>query len=197
MRQDGNRACLPSSGDRQAAAPLNTEPHWPEGYIRVLREAGAQEKTIPYCMAWVRRFFAENPGRRRQDLGRTEIEVFLSGLAARQGVTNWLVQQARDSLELYYEQFRGIGLATRPDAPAVHARPPSVAKPVTPVPSVQKQPTVRSLPSPTVQETDAGYSAPAGSVKTNARSVLALSRPEAGTPPRSAVNSPGTRGQWG
>jgi hypothetical protein len=92
MRQDGNRTCLPSSGDRQAAAPLNTEPRWPEGYIRVLREAGAQEKTIPYCMGWVRRFFAENPGRRRRDLGRTEIEVFLSGLAARQGVTNWLVQ---------------------------------------------------------------------------------------------------------
>ena len=50
MRQDGNRACLPSLGDRQAAAPLNAEPRWPEGYIRVLREAGAQEKTIPYCV---------------------------------------------------------------------------------------------------------------------------------------------------
>jgi hypothetical protein len=37
MRQEGNRA----------AAPLNPEPRWPEGYIQMLREAGAQEKTIP------------------------------------------------------------------------------------------------------------------------------------------------------
>jgi hypothetical protein len=39
-----------SPGVRQAAAPLNTEPRWPEGYIRALREAGTQEKTIPYCL---------------------------------------------------------------------------------------------------------------------------------------------------
>jgi len=41
MRQSENRA----------AAPFNAEPRWPEGYIRVLREVGAQEKTIPYCVA--------------------------------------------------------------------------------------------------------------------------------------------------
>ena len=33
---------------RRGVAPLNTNPKWPEGYIAVLREAGAQEKTIPF-----------------------------------------------------------------------------------------------------------------------------------------------------
>jgi len=41
---------------RRGVAPLNPQPRWPEGYIAVLREAGAQETTIPHCVAWVRRF---------------------------------------------------------------------------------------------------------------------------------------------
>jgi len=96
-------------------APLDPQPRWPEGYIAVLRTAGAQEKTIPYCVAWVRRFFARYPGRRRRDLGRAEIEAFLAETAQRAGVSNYQVQQARDALDLYYEQFRGIALASRPD----------------------------------------------------------------------------------
>lgn len=106
--------------DNQAAAPLNTEPRWPAGYVDVLRQAGAQEKTIPYCIGWVRRFFAENPGRNRRDLSRAEIETFLSGLLRRPEFTNWHIQQARNALELYYEQFRGIALAPRPDVPIPH-----------------------------------------------------------------------------
>ena len=34
---------------RRGVAPLNPQPRWPEGYIAVMREAGAQEKTIPHC----------------------------------------------------------------------------------------------------------------------------------------------------
>jgi len=30
----------------RGVAPLNPQPRWPGGYIAVLREAGAQEKTI-------------------------------------------------------------------------------------------------------------------------------------------------------
>lgn len=119
---------------RRGVAPLNPQPRWPGGgYIAVLREAGAQEKTIPYCMAWVRRFFARHPGRRRRDLGRTEIEVFLADIAQRGGVSNWQVQQARDAMELYYEQFRGIALAPRLDASELRSasEPPS---PPTPTP---------------------------------------------------------------
>ena len=82
----------------------------------MLREAGAQEKTIPHCVAWVRRFFAKHPGGKRGDLGRAEIEAFLAETAQRPGVSNWQVQQARDALELYYEQFRGIALRERPDS---------------------------------------------------------------------------------
>ncbi len=119
---------------RRGVAPLNPQPRWPGGYIAVLREAGAQEKTIPHCVAWVRRFFARHPGRRRRDLGRTEIEAFLAETAQRPGVSNWQVQQARDALELYYEQFRGIALRARPDAMQQRSpsQPPSTptAKPV-------------------------------------------------------------------
>ncbi len=97
-------------------APANPAPQWPSGYIEALREMGAQEKAIPFCIQWVRGFFAEHPGRPRRDLGRTEIEAFLRKVASRPNVTNWQVQQARESLEVYYERFRGIALAPRPDA---------------------------------------------------------------------------------
>ena len=115
---------------RRGVAPLNTNPKWPEGYMAVLREAGAQEKTIPFFVTWVRRFFARFPGRSRRSLGRVEIETFLGEMARRNEISNWGVAQARDALELYYEQFRGIALATRPDnmvstqPPAPSSRPP-------------------------------------------------------------------------
>ena len=44
-----------------------------------------------------------------------EIETFLNEMARRNEISNWGVAQARDALELYYEQFRGIALAARPD----------------------------------------------------------------------------------
>jgi integron integrase len=100
---------------RRAAAPLNPSPRWPEGYIGVLREAGAVEKTIPFFVVWVRRFFARFPGRQRRDLGRSEIETFLEEMSRRGSVSNRQLAQARDALEIYYEQFRGIALAPRPD----------------------------------------------------------------------------------
>jgi len=103
--------------DRLAVAPLNTTPRWPEGYIAALRELGAQAKTPPHCVVWVRRFFARFPGRRRRDLGRTEIETFLTEASQQQNASNWQLAQARAALEMYYEQFRGIPLAPRPDWP--------------------------------------------------------------------------------
>ncbi len=110
----------------QVTAPNAPDPQWPDGYVAVLREAGAQEKTIPYCVGWVTRFFARFPGRRRRDLGRSEIETFLSETAAHPGVGNWQIQQARNALELYYAKFRGIPLVPR-DAviEANHPKPPS------------------------------------------------------------------------
>ena len=99
---------------RRGVAPLNDNPRWPEGYIAVAREAGAQEKTIPFFVIWVRRFFARFPGRSRRSLGRVEIETLLGEMAGRSEISNWGIAQARDALELYYEQFRGIALAARP-----------------------------------------------------------------------------------
>lgn len=101
--------------------PTDPEPQWPTGYIAALREAGAVEKTIPYCIGWVRRFFAAYPGRKRRDLGRAEIEAFLGKIARQISATNWHVQQARDALEVYYERFRGIALDPRADIPKSHA----------------------------------------------------------------------------
>ena len=104
---------MPQIHGRAVAQP-NLDPKWPEGYMAVLREAGAQEKNIPFFVAWVQRFFARHPGRRRRDLDRGAIESFLAELAQRREITNWQIQQARNALELYYEQFRGIALAPRP-----------------------------------------------------------------------------------
>lgn len=97
----------------QTTSPLDPDPKWPQGYIDVLRRAGAQEKNIPYCVSWVRGFFARYPNRPRRELGRCEIETFLSEIAQRQRVSNWMVQQARDAIETYYEKFRGIALTPR------------------------------------------------------------------------------------
>ena len=105
MRQEGSRA----------VAPLDSDPRWPEGYIAMLREVGAVEKSIPFYVVWVRRFFAQFPGRSRRDLGRTEIEAFLAETSGKGHATNWQLSQARAALELYYERFRGIALAPRPD----------------------------------------------------------------------------------
>ena len=101
--------------DRRSVAPLNPTPKWPEGYVAVLRDAGAVEKTIPFLVTWVRRFFARFPGRIRRELGRAEIEMYLGETSRRGEVSNWQLAQARAALELYYEQFRGIALAPRPD----------------------------------------------------------------------------------
>lgn len=126
--------------ERRVVAPVNTAPKWPEGYVTVLREAGAKEVTIPYCVTWVRRFFAKHPDQRRQDLGRTEIEAFLSEATTFPRISNWQVQQARNALELYYEQFRGIPLAPRPDsAPATGSYPRT---------SVSGEPMAPALPCP-------------------------------------------------
>ena len=124
---------------QQVMAPVNSEPKWPEGYVEALREAGAHEKTIPFCIGWVRRFFGRFPGRRRRDLGRAEIETFLSEITTHPGFSNWQVQQARNALELYYEKFRGIALLPRQPIVESHpaslingVRPPTESRPVVP-----------------------------------------------------------------
>ncbi len=97
----------------QTTAPLDPDPKWPDCYIEALRRAGAHEKNIPYCVSWVNRFFQRFPSRPRRELGRIEIEEFLSETARCPGVLNWQVQQARNSVETYYEKFRGIPLLPR------------------------------------------------------------------------------------
>ena len=71
------------------AAPRDSAPKWSEGFVAVIRDASAQEKTILYCIAWVRRFFARFPGRNRRELGRAEIEAFLCKIAALPEIDNF------------------------------------------------------------------------------------------------------------
>ena len=97
----------------QTTAPLDPDPKWPAGYIEALRQAGAHEKNVPYCISWVRKFFARYPDRPRRELAREEIETFLSETARCPRVSNWQVQQARNAIETYYEKFRGIPLSPR------------------------------------------------------------------------------------
>ena len=91
----------------------------------MVQEAGAQEKTIPFLVNWVRQFFARYPGRKRSELGRREIEAFLADMTQHGIISNWQVAQARNALDLYYEQFRGVALHPRPDDLAQLSPPPS------------------------------------------------------------------------
>jgi len=143
-------------------APNDPDPRWPEGYVAVLRAAGAQEKTIPYCIGWVRRFFARFPGRHRRDLGRAEIEAFLSETAAHPGIGNWQVQQARDALELYYSKFRGIPLEPRACVPANHHET-SPVRPSPPVGDALQTPSGKM--SVNIQDTGREYTQPSVRVK--------------------------------
>jgi len=96
---------------RGAVAPFNPNPNWPSGYFQVLKELGVDERRQPFYAHWVRRFFSRQQKRTsRRDLGRGEIEAFIQVLAAQDGVAAWQIVQARDALEIYYEQFRGIAL---------------------------------------------------------------------------------------
>jgi hypothetical protein len=52
-------------------------------------------KDDPASAAWVRRFFAQFTGLRRRDLGRVEIEAFLSEMVRRNEISNWQIAQAR------------------------------------------------------------------------------------------------------
>ncbi|WP_457654095.1 phage integrase N-terminal SAM-like domain-containing protein [Rhodocaloribacter sp.] len=99
-------------------APFNPHPRWPAGYFRVLREQGVPERNAPLYAHWVRRFFQRRQGnRRRRDLGRADIEAFLHELSDDTAVAAWQVNQAREALEVYYEQFRGIAPAPREARP--------------------------------------------------------------------------------
>ena len=156
---------MPQCG-QGVTAPVDPEPKWPEGYVEVLREAGAQEKTVPFCIGWVRRFFARFPGRPRRELGRGEVEIFLSEAAARNGISNWHVQQARDALELYYEKFRGIALAPRESVPVVEKHP-QPSECAVPPPTAQQAPVGR--PPVGIHNTNVPYTKPPEPVKGDVR----------------------------
>lgn len=80
----------------------------------MLRDQGIEESNIPHFLRWVRGFFAGHRGRQRRDLGRKEIESYLSQIAKEPGMmSSWHVEQARQALEWYYEQIRGIPLERR------------------------------------------------------------------------------------
>lgn len=154
--------------DLLVAAPTDPDPKWPEGYVSVLREAGAKEKNIPFCLGWVRRFFSAFPGRGRSELGRAEVETFLSAAAAQPGVSNWQVQQARDALELYYTMFRGIALAPREYVPvAVEKKHLRTSEFAALPPAAAHQASV-NRPAVTLQNTNIQYAKPAETVKAGA-----------------------------
>ena len=102
---------------RGKVAPYNPDPRWPAGYFQVLHELGVDEARQPFYAHWVRQFFRRNQGGKpRRELGRSEVETFLEELEADHGVADWQVAQARDALEIYYEQFRGIPLGSSGDS---------------------------------------------------------------------------------
>jgi hypothetical protein len=180
-------------------APANPAPRWHPGYVEALREVGAQEKAIPFCIQWARGFFAEHPGRRRRNLGRPEIQAFLRKVAARPNVTDGQVHppsptsygaagQARGSLEVDNEPFRGIALALRPDGAATATadkRTPAVRETNPSRPRAEQSTTIQHR-SPSNPIFDANPMLP-GVRKSNRSWRLPADRP-----PRLARSNPGT-----
>ena len=75
------------------------------------RRAGGGRATTPFLRALGAPVFNRQQNRKRwRDLGRGEIEAFIQALTTEAGVADWQVVQARDALEVYYEQFRSIAL---------------------------------------------------------------------------------------
>jgi len=107
---------------RGRVATFDPDPRWPQGYFQVLEELGVEERRRPFYAHWVRQFFNRYQGQRRWDLGQPEVEAFLETLSRQPGVADWQVAQARDALEVYYEQFRGIALDSGSGGPAVKGR---------------------------------------------------------------------------
>jgi len=96
---------------RSRVASYNPNPDWPRGFYEVLEEVGVPETQQGFYAQWVRLFFRHMLGkRRRRDLGRSDITSFLDRLRQEDRTPEWQITQARDALEVYYEQFRGIPL---------------------------------------------------------------------------------------
>lgn len=133
---------------RRRVAAFNPSPVWPAGYFQVLAELAVPEKYHPFYAQWVRQFFNhELKGRRRRDLGLSDVRHFLATLESDEHIEDWQVEQARDALEVYYEQFRGIPLAASPAANARESNARAAERgPTVPQPRVVHP--VRRIPAP-------------------------------------------------
>jgi integron integrase len=90
---------------------FDANPKWPKGYFEVLEELCVPSKYQAFYAQWVRLFFTRMlGGKRRRDLGAAEIRQFLAMLESEGRAADWQVEQARDALLIYYEQFRGIAI---------------------------------------------------------------------------------------
>jgi integron integrase len=96
---------------RRPVKGFDANPRWPKGYFEVLEELRVPSKYQTFYAQWVRLFFNRMLGKkRRRDLGAYEIRKFLAALKSEGRATDWQVEQARDALLIYYEQFRGIAI---------------------------------------------------------------------------------------
>ena len=134
---------------RGQVAPFNPNPRWPTGYFQVLEELGVEEPRRPFYAHWVRQFFNRQKKRkRRRDLGRGEIDAFIQALVADAGVADWQIVQARDALEVYYEQFRGIALEPAQAMGAQAERGSDTPKPADRIPAHRLLDQPSSIPKP-------------------------------------------------
>ena len=118
---------------RGKVADFDPNPRWPQGYFQVLEEMGVETRHRGFYAHWVRQFFNRCKGRRRRrNLGRNDMEMFLNMLAEDPGVQDWQIAQAHDALEIYYEQFRGIALGS-----TAKATPPQETVAATPDPHLR------------------------------------------------------------
>jgi integron integrase len=135
---------------RGQVAPFNPNPRWPAGYFQVLEELGVEEPRRPFYAHWVRQFFNRHQQnrKRRRALGRDEIEAFVQALSAKAGVADWQVVQARDALEVYYEQFRGIALEPAKTVAARSTKGPDTSKQADRIPAPRVLDKSSDVPKP-------------------------------------------------
>jgi len=68
---------------------------WPDGCIEILAEEGIDSRQIRHYLRWLREFFDEYRGKKREELGRKEIETYLSKLISKPNIKALQVGPAR------------------------------------------------------------------------------------------------------
>ncbi|MEJ2366237.1 MAG: hypothetical protein P8017_16475, partial [Deltaproteobacteria bacterium] len=78
----------------------------PEFQVFLLSNKLATEKNVLFMAVWAGKFLAFSNRKGQVDINQTVAE-FLNSLEAREGIEDWQIRQAADSVRLYLNHFKG------------------------------------------------------------------------------------------